>query len=360
MAELSELARRFRASGHDPDNRSPFSAGLDRNIAEHPEILELLRAAPDQQQLPVLLRAAVHAVVLDEPDSELAQWYPTVTVRPRATDPFPAFARCCDQHAERIRAIVARRVVQTNEVGRCALLVPALGQLAAELGPLGLVDVGTSAGLNLHLDRYEYRYSPGGRIGPVSAVRIETATSGDLPVPALLPTIDGRVGLDRAPLDVNDPDDARWLLACVWPDQADRFERLAAAIDIARRAPVTLVRGDAVDHLAIAVRRLSGRGHPVVINTWVLNYLPDERRDRYVDELDAIGATRDLSWVFAESPRLCAGLPFADELRDVDGTVLTLVRWRDGTRTVTPLGTAHPHGYWIRWTFGAGDADSAS
>lgn len=350
VADLDELTRRFRASGHDPDNRSPFSAGLDRGVARRPDIVEILQSAPEHQQLPVLLRAAVHSMVLERPGCDLGKWYPTVTDHADTSDPFPEFARFCLQHEEELRSIVARRSVQTNEVGRCALLLPALGSLADEAGPLSLVDVGTSAGLNLRLDSYGYDYAPGGRLGDVGRVHITTEVRRAAPIPTRMPTIVDRLGLDRAPIDVTDAEDARWLLACIWPDQADRFARLAGAIEIAREVPVTLRRGDAVDDLAETVAFVSGGdAHPVVLNTWVLNYLPDDRRARYVAELNALGATQDLSWVFAESPGLCPGLPTPSALEGEHITVLTCVRWRRGVRTVDHLATAHPHGYWLDW-----------
>ena len=47
----------------------------------------------------------------------------------------------------------------------------------------------------------------------------------------------------------------RWLEACVWPDQVERFERLGAAIEIANRVGVDVRRGDAVESVADARRR---------------------------------------------------------------------------------------------------------
>lgn len=34
---------------------------------------------------------------------------------------------------------------------------------------------------------------------------------------------------DLNPLDVRDPDDMAWLLACIWPEHTERRERLVAA-----------------------------------------------------------------------------------------------------------------------------------
>lgn len=351
MVAIDELLSRFRQFGADQHSRSPLTAGLSMRIADTPAIAELLRAAPETQQLPVLLLAAVHSIVLAEPDSELARWYPTIHPEPRTDDPFPAFERLCRSRADDVRRIVATRFTQTNEVGRSALFLPALGLLHDEVGPLAIVDVGTSAGLNLRLDEFGYRYDPAGSVGLPSPVTIDIATRGHVPVPARLPELAARVGLDQAPVDLADDDARRWLLACVWPDQRDRFERLSAAIDVARSRPSPIVTGDAVDDLAPLLHAARASGHPVVLNSWVLNYLAEKRQRAYVDVLDAFGAEHDLSWIAAESPAMCPGLPFLDRPQP-ELTNLELTRWRGGRRAIEHLGVAHPHGYWLHWSAG--------
>ena len=131
------------------------------------------------------------------------------------------------------------------------------------------------------------------------------------------------------------------------PDQPDRFHRLRSAIAIAREDPPELVAGDAVTTVASAIAPLADVSHPVVTNTWVLNYLDGPARTAYVAALDEIGAERDLSWVFAESPAMTPELPWAIDPTDPHLTETSLVRWRDGQRTVEHLATSHPHGYWI-------------
>jgi hypothetical protein len=139
------------------------------------------------------------------------------------------------------------------------------------------------------------------------------------------------------------------LEACVWPDQRDRFERLVAAIEMARAEPPDVRRGDAIDDLAAVVREAANVGHPVVMNSWVLNYLTGEERGRYVATLDALGAEIDLSWLIAESPALTPELPVPSTSDSEHLTVLSLVTWRDGARAVQRLGTTHPHGFWLHW-----------
>jgi hypothetical protein len=231
------------------------------------------------------------------------------------------------------------------------LLLPAFGLLAADVGPLAHLDVGASAGLNLLLDRYGYRYEPGGTVGPSSGspIELECGTRGVLPVPHALPVIADRIGLDRAPVDVHDPAATRWLEACVWPDQPDRFERLRTALALARREGVVVRRGDAVTDTPALVKTLAGAGHPVVTNTWVLNYLTGAERTAYVEALDAVGDDLDLSWVYVESPYLTPELPGPGGGEATDRTAIVLVRWRSGHRTVDHLADSHPHGYWLHW-----------
>jgi hypothetical protein len=248
--------------------------------------------------------------------------------------------------------LVATRTTQTNEVGRCSVLMPALALIASEVGPLGHVDVGASGGLNLLLDRYAYRYRVDGSettVGGPSPVVLTADVRGDMPIPDDVPAIVAHCGVDRRPIDVTDPAEAQWLEACVWPDQTDRFRRLVAAIELAREHPPELLTGDAVAMLRPAIERVGASAHPVVTNSWVLNYLTSAGRTAYLAELDAIGAQRALTWVYAEAPALIPELPNEPDPIDAHRTVLSMVRWRNGERTVTHLATCHPHGFWIHW-----------
>jgi hypothetical protein len=349
MADVGALMRRFEIAAGEHRRRSPFNTQLLGAIAGRPDIAGILQAAPEEQQLPVLLLAAVHSIVLAEPTTPLADWYPTVRAEPRADDPFPEFARLCLDREDQLRAIVATHATQTNEVGRCALFVPALGLVADEVGPIGLVDIGASAGLNLRLDRYRYEYDIGTVVGPASPVVLPCGVRGEVPVPAEVCVVGARIGVDRSPIDPSDADQVRWLMACVWPDQRDRFERLAAAIELAVAHPAEVLTGDAVALLDRAIGAVGPGGHPTVLTSWVLNYLPLARRTAFLAELDRIGAERDLSWVVLESPGLSRGVPFPGPVADSFLTHLLLVRWRSGVRTVTHLAECHPHGYWMRW-----------
>ncbi len=350
----AELGRGFEELARAALPRAPLYAALCRGIAERPDLVALLRHAPPEQRLPVLLLACVHDLLLREPDQPLARWYASIDERPRRPDDpalVPAFAELVTSRRPLLVELLATRRTQTNEVGRCALFLPALGLLAAETGDLAHIDVGASAGLNLLLDRYEYHYRPGGDVGGPSSVVLPCGTRGDVEVPLAMPRFSARRGIDVSPIDVTDPDAARWLEACCWPDQTDRFRRLHAAIELARVDPPDLLTGDAVTSLPDLVARVAARGHPVVTTSWVLNYLDPADRRRFVATLDRLGADRDLSWVGVESPARTPELPWPppDDAADAELTHLVVAMWRGGRRTVEHLATCHPHGFWLRW-----------
>lgn len=354
MATTAELAERFRNfAGVSTATRAPLYSRIAEGIADDPDVIALLQAAPETQQIPVLLFAAVHDLLLGGLGPDLAAHYPNLTPpgeQPATGDPAELFRSFALDHAAEVTALVATRHTQTNEVGRCAQFVPPFGLLEREVGPLVHLDVGTSAGLNLLLPRFSYEYEPGGGVGEPSPVHLVCATRGEVPLPAAMPSVARSIGIDLMPIDVLDDDEVRWLEACVWPDQADRFARLVAAVELARRHPPDVRKGDAVADVAALVREAVDHGHPVVTNSWVLNYLPHDVRVAYVDALDAAGAAHDLSWVIAEAPAQTPGLPVPTTDPPEEITVVSLVRWRDGVRTVQRLATTHPHGYWLRWT----------
>ena len=351
VADLAELTRRFSAFAETASRRAPLYSVLARVVADDPALVGVLRAAPEEQHNPVLLFVAVHDLLLRGLGPELAAFYPNLAKEPKTGDVAPAFRSFVSSHADSIRELVATRKTQTNEVARCSLFLPLLARAYDECGPLALVEVGASAGLNLLLAHYAYEYEPGGSVGDESPVRLTCGTRGDPPIPDAIPLIAASVGLDLSPIDVHDPAQTRWLEACVWPDQPDRFARLHACIELARRNPPRIVQGDAVNDVVARIEDVAGFGHPVVMNSWVLCYLSEQRQRDYVSELHRFGAVHDLSWVVIESPAQTPGLPIPSDSDD-HATALSLVRWRGGARTVERLANCHPHGYWMHWNNG--------
>ena len=162
------------------------------------------------------------------------------------------------------------------------MLYPAIAEAARRVGAgtVGLIDVGDSAGLNLHVDRVGITYGNGQSLGdPSSPLRLSASIVGDRPIPAqAMPEVVARISVDVDPLDVTDADDVRWLRACARPDQPEPAARLEAEIALAASAPPRLPQGDAVEMLPDASARVPGDALAVVTTTWALSQLPLERR----------------------------------------------------------------------------------
>ena len=354
---------------HECRGYSPLYEAICHAVADAPDVLDLVLAAPSSGRRPNVLLAAAHDLVLRGVDHPLRPLYERAE-RHEAVDVAEAAGAFVDlvrRERSEVERLLSFRRTNTNECGRSAVLVPALRWATTEVGePLALVDVGTSAGLNLRLDRYRIDYGNGRSTGPADSPVVITCTStGPAPVEAMAPAIVARIGLDREPVDLDDPAEVRWLLACVWPDTG-RLARTRAAIDLARREPVEVVAGDAVDDLARTVDRLPDDVPLAVTTSWVLAYLRPEARDHFVEQLAALSHDRAVVWISAEGPGVVPDVkapPATDDLGapSVTLSVLAATVFRDGTRErTTALGLCHPHGSSLAWTATHADSGGAS
>ena len=243
-----------------------------------------------------------------------------------------------------ITDLMRTRRTQTNEVGRCAVLLPALPP-----GPLALVEVGASAGLCLLLDQFSYELGSK-RIGrPSATVRLRCGVTGPVPIPAALPRIAWRRGLDLNPVDVHDEDAIRWLQACVWADHGERRRRLEAAIGVARAHPRPVRAGDLVDDLPAALAEAPAEAQLVVFHSAVLTYVTPERRQTFAETLAEVSARRPVVWLSNEAPGVVRELPASAPKPDGQRFLLARTRFMDGRREDELLAIAHPHGAEMTW-----------
>lgn len=272
MDELADTAGFYRHfAAHEAKGESPTFVAWAAGVAADPEVIGLLEELPPAKRQPNLVFAA-------------ARWHGA----PAPSD-YGALRAVLLGDWPSVRDTVLARSTQTNEVGRCAALLPLLAGLP---GPLALVEVGASAGLCLHPDRWSYRYrdTAGGelaRVDPstgVSPVVLECTVRGPAPLPATLPEVVHRGGLDLNPLDLSTDDNAAWLETLVWPEHEDRRARLAAACRVVGDDAVDLVRGDLLTGLDEVVDRALAAAPGatlVVLHSAVLAYLDEEGRGQW-------------------------------------------------------------------------------
>ncbi|SFP89749.1 hypothetical protein SAMN05660464_0046 [Geodermatophilus dictyosporus] len=303
--DLAEVYRRFA----EAEGTSPLSARVTVALSGSAEALRALETARARQPAGVL--AALHDLVLAGRAPALAAAY-------AAGDGEAAAVAAVDTLLRTPDAVAARRPVRTVETARCAVLYPAVVEAARRAGAdaVGLVDVG-SVGLDHHLDRLGITYSTGQVLGdPSSPVQLSASVVGNRPVPATaVPEVVARVAVDPDPVDVTDADDARWLRACVAPDQAERAARLEAELALMRADPPQLVRGDAVEVLPDAVGRVPDGALPVVTTTWALSRYPLESRLRFLHRLDEAAAGRAVAWVSVEGVGVAPAVPTLGDRR---------------------------------------------
>jgi hypothetical protein len=232
---------------------------------------------------------------------------------------------------------------QTNEPGRSAVLMAGLLAVAAEYpGVTGfeLLEIGSSAGLNLMIGRYGYDLN-GLYFGPEdAAIRIAPEWRGFGP-PGRPRWIESAAGCDIAPIDLTDAGQADRLLAYVWPDQPGRMARMEAAVAAAQAHPPRLAQGDAAEWLKEQLKKPQAEGQArVLMHSVVWPYLPQKTQLKIEALIAAARAratpTKPLAWLSYEwGP---SREPHELRLRSWPGLGISRL-----------LAYAHPHGAWIEW-----------
>jgi hypothetical protein len=312
VTEIAELYRSFARL--EARGRSAAYEELGEAVAGDPAVLSFVAALPADKRQPQLLFAAARYLLGGPPD-------------------LAGLRELIGRSGPELAGVMLARRTQTNEPARCANLLPALAMLPE---PLALIEVGASAGLTLLFDRYSYDYAGyriAGRDPDAPTLRCEPR--GPVPLPARIPAIAWRAGLDLNPLDVTSDEDARWLSCLVWPGESDRAERLAGAIAAARRDPPAVHRGDLVTDLAALAATAPADATLVIFHSSVLYQVAPEQRERFAATVGGLGAV----WLSGEAPGVVPGT----EGPARDG--MSYVVARDGE----PIAQADSHGAWLSW-----------
>jgi hypothetical protein len=181
---------------------------------------------------------------------------------------------------------------------------------------------------------------------------VRTDLRGPLP-PTDVPDVGWRLGVDRAPVDVFDEAESRWLLANVYPGDTDRFARTSAALAVARQHPLSVVVGEASDLQNAGLRAPRGLAL-TVITTALLMYLDPAGRIDFRRSVERLGEDRPVDWLMCEPAAVLESLgsdvavlvsPFSGAAEFV-GPVVHIAT--DQARPQL-LATTGPHGAWITW-----------
>jgi hypothetical protein len=350
VGRARSLAAAYRRFGEtDAAATSPLYHRVAIALSGSDEALRAIESAPARKRHPALILAALH-------DLALAGRAPALAAAYAAADGDAAAAAAIDtllRMTDAVVAIAERRQTRANETGRHVVLYPAIAEAARRVGAhaVGLIDVGCSAAFNLQVDRVGITYSNGQALGdPASPVQVSASVVGNRPIPArAMPEVAARVGIDVDPIDVTDPDDARWLRACRWPDRPEPVATLAAEIAVAATAPPLLLRGDAVEVLPDAFDRVPADALPVVTTTWALSQVPLENRLRFLHRLDDAAAGRTVAWVSVEGVGVAPAVPTLGDRRASGHSIIGLAVFDQSALHAEAIGRCWSQGRFLAW-----------
>lgn len=280
--------------------------------------------------------AAVHRILLSGQQAELAQFLPTLggILDPlRAADVFFPFVA---NHQESLQ-VQMQFPVQTNEVGRSGILSAGLRWITAQVDlPITLLEVGASAGLNLHLDRYRVNMGDQAWGSEASLVVLEDNLRSGRTQGKEFRILD-RAGCDLAPIDASSAEGQLRLRSFIWPEDTARMARLDSAL--AMFVPVTIDACPAPAWVRTQFDTSRLATITVVMHSIVMPYLATAEKQDFEDAIAQAGATATdrapIAWLRMEPS-------------DARGTVtLEVDMWPEGRNEV--LASCTPHGALINW-----------
>jgi hypothetical protein len=278
---------------------------------------------------------------MQHPEDQLAKFYPSLNGQFQSNDEFfDSFKNFCIKFASEIQPLLRTKLVQTNEVQRCALLLPAVNLISqmSDQKPIALIDVGSAGGLNLLMDKTYIQYSDGISVGPINSPLQLQCDSQGLKIPEFQDVkIENRIGIDLNPVNLLDANERQWNLALIWPDQIERFDRMKSALKILEKTPITFKKGGGNQVLSDVVSRVPETQTVCIMHSFVLNQFSEEDRSKFDSLLKDLSKNRpiwriSLEWIGSKEPELVVS------------------RYVSGTKNhVQKLAECHGHGEWIRW-----------
>lgn len=307
-------------------------------IAKDDELLELCTNASKGQPVPNLLFGAVHYLLLKGTEHRLKEYYPSAVNNPKPFNgAFTSFKDFCLQYKTEIILLLQQRLVQTNEVRRCAYLYPVFSLIYKKTRkPLALIEIGTSDGLQLLWDKYSYSYGTGKVFGNTySTLKIKSEIIGENnPVLASSPPpVNMRIGIDLNPVDLNVEDEELWLKALIWPEHGERQLMFENAASYMKENPVHLVKGDGVRLLSKYVDVIPRDSTICIFHTHVANQMPLKVKELLLRTIETIGKKQDVFHIY----------------NNVQDKFLHLDYYVDGFENKETIAETDGHGRWFKW-----------
>lgn len=339
------IAEHFRLQADACDKMgSPFTArlcrllmpALDRRTATGRMVLDW-PGDPRADALALRFCGGLHSLVLDGSEPKLAACYPPAGEPDRLAGILPGVIGRNDARL----ATGLGNAPQTNEIARSAALFPGLLEVFRLTRlPLALHEIGASAGLNLMMDKFGYRFGSLSLGNESSPIQLVPEMRGGLSGPGGTIQVVSRSGCDIVPLHISNAADRLRLRSYIWPDQPMRMKRLDEAIEIAASTSFSLRADDAAVYVE---QSLAGRKRDqafVLFHSVMWQYLPEETKLLIEAALGKAGnaATHDAPVAWLRMEGLGGVEPYA---------TLSLTLWPGGESR--HLARCDWHCRWIEW-----------
>jgi hypothetical protein len=341
MIMSDDIAMKFkRFAVHECKGSSPLYEFLSLKIAEDSIMLELARKAREGQPVPNLFFGAVQYLLMKGKNHPLAGFYPSLTEQPLpAAKAYPVFVDFCRSYSDEIIGLIKSKIVQTNEVRRCSYLYPIFSRIShMTRKPLALIEIGTSAGLQLFVDKYSYSYGTDQIVGNLdSEVHLRSEIRGDNSILNPLSHFDvaRRIGVDLHINDVRNTEDYLWLKALIWPEHGERRELFEKAASYVSNQTLSLVEGDGVEILRSLAAEISEEQVICVFHTHVANQMPVETKVKLLEQIKEIGQRRGIFHIY----------------NNIYDAKLHLDYYLDGEESLNTIGETDGHGRWFKMSY---------
>jgi hypothetical protein len=332
------ISDRFKRFATDCIGSSRLYERLSLEIAGDDKLLQMAAHCRAGQPEPNLFFGAVHYLLLKGYNHELKAYYASIVNDPcEPVTAFPDFRRFCLEYENDIIPILQSKLVQTNEVRRCAYMYPAFCYIYEKAKkPLALIELGTSAGLQLFWDKYGYAYNDNERYGDATSELVLRSEIKEGNLPYLLkdsPPVTARIGIDLHVNDLENAEDYLWLRSLIWPEHKERITNFDKAALYFKKQAIQLIEGNGVELLADTAAMIPEEAVLCVFHTHVANQMSHADKMALIETIQKLGKERDVFHLY-------------NNMSDVN---LHLDYYLDGKEYKETIAEADGHGRWFHW-----------
>ncbi|MEH6943322.1 DUF2332 domain-containing protein [Bacillus sp. JJ722] len=169
--------------------------------------------------------------------------------------------------------------------------------------PLALIEIGTSSGLLLCRDKYNYEIQQQQEtlklVNKIGSLYIASENKGEkLPYFNHNLEITNRIGIDLNIINLAKKEDYEWMLALIWPEHSLRRSQFIQASNISKEIPKELYEGNMLELLPTIIKLISPKAQIVLFHTHVANQFPKHLKRDFENLLYQLSYHRSLYHVY--------------------------------------------------------------